>query len=56
LNASLQGSYIAFASADIAERPAEKILPFPLKIDLELIVDPSLQENERLCGSAKPAC
>jgi Ala-tRNA(Pro) deacylase len=50
------GTYIAFASTDIAERLAGSvtgtILPFSFNPDLELIVDPSLLENEEIFFNA----
>ena len=52
----LNGTYIAFASADVAERlagsPAGTILPFTFHPDLELIVDPSLLENDEIFFNA----
>src|SRR5436305_9266073 len=52
VKALLQGTYISFASADIAERLAGSvagtILPFSFSPDLELIVDPSLLENDEI--------
>ncbi len=54
--ALLGGTYIAFASPEIAERLAGSvagtILPFAFHPDLELIVDPSLLENETLYFNA----
>ena len=56
VKALLQGTYIAFASADIAERlagsPIGTILPFSFHPDLELIVDPSLLANDELFFNA----
>jgi Ala-tRNA(Pro) deacylase len=46
VKALLRGSYVSFASSDIAERLAGSgagtILPFSFNPELELIVDPSL--------------
>ena len=56
VKALLQGTYISFASADIAERLAGSvagtILPFSFSPDLELIVDPSLLENDEIFFNA----
>ncbi len=56
VKALLQGTYTAFASADIAERlsgsVAGTILPFSFNPELELIVDPSLLENEEIYFNA----
>jgi len=50
------GTYASFASQDIAERlggcVAGTILPFTFTSDLELIVDPSLLENDELYFNA----
>ncbi len=50
------GTYISFASNDIAERLAGSvsgtILPFPFGSELELIVDPTLLENDTLYFNA----
>lgn len=50
------GTYVSFASPDIAERLAGSvagtILPFAFNPELELIVDPSLIENEELYFNA----
>jgi Ala-tRNA(Pro) deacylase len=50
------GTYISFASADIAERLAGSvagtILPFAFNPDLELIVDPKLLTNDELYFNA----
>lgn len=52
----LRGTYVSFASADIAEKLAGSvagtILPFSFNPDLELIVDPLLLENEELFFNA----
>ncbi len=52
----LGGTYVAFASPDIAERLAGSgagtILPFAFHPDLELIVDPALLENEEIYFNA----
>src|SRR5689334_7110484 len=49
VKALLGGTYISFASQDIAERLAGSVagtvLPFAFNSELELIVDPSLLEN-----------
>ena len=46
------GTYVAFASQEIAERLAGSvtgtILPFSFNPELELVVDPSLLDNEEL--------
>ena len=56
VKALLDGTYIAFASADMAERLAGSatgtILPFTFDPALELIVDPSLLENDELYFNA----
>jgi Ala-tRNA(Pro) deacylase len=56
VKALLQGTYIAFASSDIAERLAGSvagtILPFSFHQELEVIVDPSLLENDELYFNA----
>lgn len=52
----LQGTYISFASPEIAERLAGSVagtvLPFAFHPDLELLVDPSLLENDELYFNA----
>src|SRR6266511_5142834 len=52
----LGGTYISFASPDIAERlggsVAGTILPFSFSSELELIVDPSLLENDEIFFNA----
>ncbi len=56
VRALLNGTYIAFASADIAERMAGSaagtILPFSFDPQLELIVDPRLLENDEIYFNA----
>lgn len=56
VKALMKGTYIAFASSDIAERLAGSvagtILPFSFNPELELIVDPSLLENDELFFNA----
>lgn len=56
VKALLNGTYIAFANATIAEQLAGSvagtILPFAFHPDLELIVDPSLLENDELYFNA----
>src|SRR3984893_13176072 len=56
VKALLQGTYIAFASSDIAERLAGSvtgtILPFSFNSQLELVVDPSLLENDEIYFNA----
>ncbi len=50
------GTYVSFASADIAEKLAGSIagtiLPFSFNPELELIVDPSLLDHEELYFNA----
>jgi Ala-tRNA(Pro) deacylase len=53
----LDGTYVSFASPDVAERLAESVtgtvLPFTLNDRLELIADPSLiEQNEELYFNA----
>lgn len=52
----LDGTYISFASADIAERLAGSvagtILPFSFHPELDLIIDPSLREIDELYFNA----
>ena len=56
VKAMMQGTYVAFASSDIAERLAGSvagtILPFSFNQELELIVDPSLLENKEIYFNA----
>src|SRR3989440_6703317 len=52
----MRGTYVAFASSDIAERLAGSvtgtILPFSFNPELELVVDPSLLENDEIYFNA----
>jgi Ala-tRNA(Pro) deacylase len=56
VRALIGGTYIAFASSDIAERLAGSvagtILPFAFHPDLELVVDPALLENDEIFFNA----
>jgi Ala-tRNA(Pro) deacylase len=56
VKALMQGTYIAFASPDIAERLAGSvagtILPFSFNPELALIVDPTLLENDEIYFNA----
>ncbi|HEU0003454.1 MAG TPA: YbaK/EbsC family protein [Ktedonobacteraceae bacterium] len=56
VKALMHGTYIAFASQDIAERLAGSVagtvLPFSFNSELELLVDPSLLENDELYFNA----
>jgi Ala-tRNA(Pro) deacylase len=56
VKALLGGTYISFASAEIAERLAGSvagtILPFSFISELELVVDPSLLENDEIYFNA----
>lgn len=56
IKALMQGTYVAFASQDIAERLAGSVagtvLPFSFNPELELLVDPSLLENDELYFNA----
>ena len=56
VKALMQGTYISFASSDIAEKLAGSvagtILPFSFNSELELIVDPSLLENYEIYFNA----
>jgi Ala-tRNA(Pro) deacylase len=52
----MKGTYVAFASPDIAERLAGSVagtvLPFAFSTELELIVDPSVLQNDELYFNA----
>jgi len=48
----LGGTYVAFASTEVAERLAGTILPFSFTPELELIVDPSLLVHDELFFNA----
>jgi Ala-tRNA(Pro) deacylase len=52
----MQGTYVAFASSEIAERLAGSvtgtILPFSFNPELDVVVDPSLLENEEIYFNA----
>jgi len=56
VKALLGGTYISFASAETAERLAGSvagtILPFSFHPELELVVDPSLLENDEIYFNA----
>lgn len=56
VKALMQGTYISFASSDIAEKLAGSvagtILPFSFNPELELIVDPSLLKNDEIYFNA----
>ena len=56
VKALMQGTYISFASSDIAEKLADSvagtILPFSFNSELQLIVDPSLLENDEIYFNA----
>ena len=56
VKALLGSTYVAFASPDIAERLAGSvagtILPFSFTEELELVVDPSLLENDEMYFNA----
>ena len=51
-----EGTYVAFASSDVAERLAGSvagtILPFSFNEELELVVDPVLLENDEIYFNA----
>jgi Ala-tRNA(Pro) deacylase len=52
----MQGTYVAFASSDLAEQLAGSvtgtILPFSFNPELEVVVDPSLLDNEEIYFNA----
>jgi Ala-tRNA(Pro) deacylase len=56
VKALFNATYVSFASPDIAERLAGSVagtvLPFAFSPELELIVDPSLLENDELYFNA----
>ena len=56
VKALMKGTYISFASPDIAERLAGSVagtvLPFSFNPELELVVDPSLLVNDELYFNA----
>jgi Ala-tRNA(Pro) deacylase len=56
IKALFDGTYVSFASQDIAEKLAGSVagtvLPFSFSPDLQLIVDPQLLENEELYFNA----
>jgi Ala-tRNA(Pro) deacylase len=56
VKALLGGTYVAFASPDIAERMAGSVtgtvLPFSFNPELELVVDPALLENDEIYFNA----
>src|SRR5579859_2477568 len=56
VKALMGGTYVAFASSDIAERLAGSvagtILPFSFNPELKLVVDPSLLENDEIYFNA----
>ena len=56
VKALLGGTYVSFASSDIAERlsgsASGTILPFSFDPELELVVDPLLLENEKIYFNA----
>jgi Ala-tRNA(Pro) deacylase len=56
VKALMRGTYVGFASTDIAERLAGSvtgtILPFSFNPELELVVDPSLLENNEIYFNA----
>ncbi len=56
VKALMHGTYVAFASPDIAERLAGSatgtVLPFSFNPELELVVDPSLLENDEIYFNA----
>lgn len=56
VKALMQGTYVAFASTEIAERLAGSVtgtvLPFSFSSELEVIVDPTLLENDEIYFNA----
>jgi len=56
VKALMKGTYVAFASPEIAERlagtVAGTVLPFAFSPELELFVDPSLLENDEIYFNA----
>ncbi len=56
VKALIRGTYVAFASSDIAERLAGSvtgtILPFSFNPELDVVVDPSLLENDEIYFNA----
>src|SRR5437660_10649303 len=56
VKALMRGTYVAFASSEIAERLAGSvagtILPFSFNPELKLIVDPALLENDEMYFNA----
>ena len=56
VKALFSATYVSFASTDIAERLAASVpgtvLPFPMTPDVELIVDPALDECEEIFFNA----
>ena len=56
VKALMKGTYVSFASPDIAERLAGSVagtvLPFSFNPEVELVVDPSLLENDELYFNA----
>ncbi|HKF36606.1 MAG TPA: YbaK/EbsC family protein [Ktedonobacteraceae bacterium] len=56
VKALMRGTYVAFASSDIAERLAGSvvgtILPFSFNPELELVADPSVLEHDELYFNA----
>ena len=56
IKAQMQGTYVSFASADIATElsgaPSGAVLPFSFHPSLELVVDPSLLESDDMYFNA----
>jgi Ala-tRNA(Pro) deacylase len=56
VKALMKGTYVSFASPDIAERLAGSVagtvLPFAFNPELDLVVDPSLLQNDELYFNA----